>query len=206
MLGHIAENIFIYNKEKQNFNMLAPIEDLHSLNSFVTDNIYQLYQYTQNIAPKVLIFNITDTQSLADLKSIIKHRQNNYPLIVISPPTFEIPLHPQIAHYLKTNNLPELLDIIESYGVGGKKHDILLLDTYLLTPSPLKIALQQKSYKIFEVHNIEAAKHYLNRNKPKIVGIEYVPVFIPARHTLQHSHIFYVDRAQDITEIEKFLH
>ncbi len=206
MLGQITENIFIYDKGGQNAAILAQIEDLHSLNSFTTDNIYRLHQYTQNVVPKVLIFHISDAQSVAELKSIIQHRQNDYPLIVVTSPSVEVPLSPQIAHYVNADNKVELLDIIESYSVGGKKHDILLLDTYSAMTSPFKIALQQKAYKIFEVHNIEAAQQYLARNKPRIVGIEYVPAFIPARHTLQHTHIFYVDRAQDITEIEKFLH
>ena len=98
------------------------------------------------------------------------------------------------------------MDITESYCLGGKKHDILLLDTYSKQYNPLKFALLEQGYSIFEVHNIDAAKLYLSQNKPRIVGIEYTPTFIPARHTLLHNHIFYVDRAQDITEIKKFLH
>lgn len=206
MLTHTTENIFIYNKSTQNATILAQLADLQSLSSFTTDNIYQLYQYAQTVVPKVLIFHLSDTQSIADLKSIIQHRQNDYPLIVVASPTVEFPLYPEIAHYIKAENITELADITESYSIGGKRHDILLLDTYSTTVSPLKATLKYKGYKVFEVHNVQAAQQYLNRNNPKIIGIEYVPTLIPARHTLRHTHIFYVDRAQDITEIEKFLH
>jgi hypothetical protein len=201
-----SKQVFIYDKGIKNQTFSPLLRDFHNFNAFTSGNIYQLHRYAQTITPQVLLFYVTDAQSLVDLDTIIKHRQTDYPLIVILSANMQAPLYPQIAHYIAADNNDELVDIIESYNIGGKKHNVMLIDTYSPSSNPLKTALKHKGYSIFEVHNIEAAKHYLARNKPQVIGVEYVPTFIPARHTLQHSHIFYVDRAQDITEIEKFLH
>ena len=83
----------------QNF-LSEHFHDLDEIATYTTDNIYQLYQYTRALKPKVLIFNIKDESSLADLQSIINTEQNNYPLIVLISPQMQIPNFPQIAHYI----------------------------------------------------------------------------------------------------------
>ena len=206
MIQARSEQIFIYNGNMQKNFGIEQLSDFFDFNTFSTDNIYQLHQYAQKITPQVLIFNISNEKSLADLQTAMANFAGDIPLIVTAPRNFKIPPYSQIAHYVAAENEREILDIVESYSIGGKTHDVLLVDAYSPKVCPLKEALYNKGYSIFEVHNIEAARQYLMRNKPRIVGVEYVPAFIPARHTLQHSRIFYVDREQDITEIEKFLH
>ena len=206
MFFNSINHIFIYNRPVQSFPFFAQINDFDTFSAFSTNNIYQLHQYTQKIVPQLLVFNIINEKSLSELKILIENRASDFPLIVVSPAYIKIPPYPQIAHYVTAENEKQLQDIIESYSIGGKTHDILLVDAYNPQVCPFKESLYHKGYSVFEVHNIEAAQQYLMRNKPRIVGVEYAPNFIPARHTLQHNRIFYVDRAQDITEIEKFLH
>jgi hypothetical protein len=201
-----TEKVFIYNNRTGNNLFFNRLEDLRSFSSFSTDNIFQLQQYTQAFAPRVLIFNITDAQALADLKSTLNHHLPNYPLIVVVPESIDLQPNENVAHYIKAGDLTTLTDVVESYCLGEKKHDIMLLTTYTQEQTPLQKALSAEKYSIFEVHKIEAAQQYLARNNPRIVCVEYSPRFIVGRHMLQHQHIFYVDREQDITEIKKILH
>lgn len=200
-----TEKVFIYNNKASNNLFFQQLEDLHSFSSFSTDNIFQLQQYTQALTPRVLIFNITDAQTLADLKSTLKHHLPEYPLIVVAPESMNLEANENVAHYIKSGDLTTLTDVVESYCLGGKRHDIMLLTAHTQEQTPLQNALRAEKYSIFEVHKVEAAQQYLARNNPRIVCVEYSPRFIVARHTLQHPHIFYVDREQDITEIKKFL-
>ena len=206
MLHSLSEQVYIYNPNPQNDALIQQIADLHTFDTFSTNNIYQLHQYLQILPPKVMVFNIHDVQSLADLKSTLQNPPRNIPLIVVAAPSIEIDNHPAIAHYLPENKQSDLLDIVESYCMGNKKHDVMLLSLYSSPDYPLKRSFQDRHYRLFEVHNVDAALLYLSKNQPRIVCIEYTPQFIVARHTLQHSHIFYVDRQQDIDKKEKFLH
>ena len=206
MIHSSTEQIFIYNGNPQNALFFSRFEDLHSFGTFTTENIFQLQQYTQAISPRVLIFNITDAQTLADLKTILHHTPPKYPLIVVAPRSIHLQPNENVAHYIPADDPQMLTDVVESYCLGNRRHDVMLLASYSAESYPLKTALLQDNHSVFEVHHPEAARLYLARNKPRIVCIEYSPAFIPARHTLLHPHIFYVDRAQDITEIKKFLH
>ena len=206
MIYDNTEKVFIYNNQTENNLFFNQLEDLHSFSSFSTDNIFQLQQYMQALTPRVLIFNITEAQTLADLKSTLNHHLPDYPLIVVAPESMNLQPNENVAHYIKAGDLTTLTDVVESYCLGGKRHDIMLLSTYTQEQTPLQKALRAEKYSIFEVHKVEAAQQYLARNNPRIVCVEYSPRFIVARHLLQHPHIFYVDRAQDITEIKKILH
>jgi len=99
----------------------------------------------------------------------------------------------------------ELHDIIESYTIGLKKHQIMLLERYAEQPSDFQQQLIAHGYSVFTVHNLEAADIYLRRNQPQIVCVEYNLPFIHAKQWLNHERVFYVDRQQDISEIKKFL-
>jgi hypothetical protein len=111
-----------------------------------------------------------------------------------------------IAHYLKAPiDVKKLTDIIESYCLGQKKHQIMLLETIKTEQSVLVEQLENRHYNYFQVHNGMAVNQYLSKNSPKIVCIEYAIPFILERHNLDHDRIIYVDRQQDIAEIENFL-
>ncbi|MBR1756566.1 MAG: hypothetical protein IJ738_03245 [Alphaproteobacteria bacterium] len=200
-----TEKVFIYNNKASNNLFFQQLEDLHSFSSFSTDNIFQLQQYTEALTPRVTIFNITDAASLADLKSSLNHHTPVSPLVVVAPESMRLEANENVAHYIRAGDMAQLTDVVESYCLGNKKHDVMLLLSYSSTQSPLQKALSDEGYSIFSVHQAEAARQYLARNKPRIVCVEYAPRFIVARHMLFHPHIFYVDRAQDITEIKKFL-
>ena len=206
MQQSLPQQIFIYGSPMIDTAVWEHLTENHRVQTFQTDNIYQLQQYTQEITPQILIFNINDAVSLVALKQTLA-RLKTTPLIILLSPPIEISNLPQVAHHLHHPvNLAELTEIVESYSLGHHQHDALLLDNPSQSFNPLKQKLMQSGYSVFETHTIAAAQLYLQKNKTHAVLIEYMPQFIAGRHYLQHERIFYVDRQQDITEISKFLH
>lgn len=202
-------NVFFYDTERSYLSAFADIFNNKSFNTFTTDNLYQLLRYAKEITPDVMIFNLSDfgspdAQTLEMLKTLTTGK--NFPIIVLQSPLKRRDSHPRIAHYLTMPaDYEKLVDIIESYGPGGKTPQIMLLDRYLAQPDPLHLRLRQKGYDFFEVHNADAALNYLQKNRPQNIWIEYIPEFIGLKPLLTHQRVFYVDRHQDIAEIEKFL-
>lgn len=205
MLQNPAAKVFIYGNLPLPFEAVQNLADAYHLQTFQTDNLYQLQQYTREVMPKILIFQITDAAALATFRLTVGNLKNN-PLIILILPKIQIKALPEVAHHLY---LPpdehELGEIIESYSVGHRQHDILLVQNYSEANRAFKSRLLAKNYRIFEVNNINAAQLYLQKNQATAVLVEYAPQFIVGRHNLNHQRIFYVDRHQDLTEIEKFL-
>ena len=205
MLQNPAAKVFIYGNLPLPFEAVQNLADAYHLQTFQTDNLYQLQQYTREVMPKILIFQITDAAALATFRLTVGNLKNN-PLIILILPKIQIKALPEVAHHLY---LPldehELGEIIESYSIGHRHHDFLLVQNYSEANRTFKNKLLAKNYRVFEVNNISAAQLYLQKNQATAVLIEYAPQFIIGRHNLNHQRIFYVDRHQDLTEIEKFL-
>lgn len=202
--------IFVYDDNRTELMALRNVLESHNLEMFGTDNVYQLLQYADEINPDVMVFDIADdyTPATATLKHFGQEiHPERYPIIVLKPQQFPFNQYSSIAHYLHTPlDMRKFIDILESYGNGGKQHDILLLDSYSETKGNFHQELERHNISYFEVHNADAARIYLEKNTPQIVCIEYKLPYISARHSLYHPQIFYVDRHQDLTEIKNFLH
>ena len=203
-------NIFYYDNHQGLLTAFADMYDHRAYKTFGTDNIYQLLRYAHIIPPDVMIFNLQNKESpaRASIESFEKETDiRQFPIIVLKSGTEPFSPHPRIAHYLRLpQDFAKLSEIVESYGVGQKSPQFMLLDSYSENSDALHDALNRGNHSYFEVHNTEAAARYLQKNNPQNILIEYAPQFIAARHTLPHQRIFYVDRHQLSAEIEKFLH
>ena len=203
-------NIFYYDSHRELLSAFADMYDRHTYKTFGTDNIYQLLRYARAIEPDIMILNLRNKENTAKATIESFERETaaqKFPIIVLKSDTAPFSPHPRIAHYLRVpQDFAELTEIIESYGVGQKTPQFLLLDSYSEDNDALHNKLNLGKYSYFEVHNIDAAARYLQKNRPQNVLIEYTPQFVAARHTLPHQRIFYVDRHQLNAEIEKFLH
>lgn len=202
-------HIFIYDEKAKKESVLQNILSNNVYRTFHTGNAFEFIKYSKEITPDIIIFNLDDESK--NHLSIIEHfRTENdaisYPIIMIQKINPKFSVHPKVAHYIHLpSDSKKLDDIIESYCIGHKKHDIMLLDNYSSHYDKLHQSLDTGGYSYFEVHNENAAELYLSKNNPQIVCIEYSPQMITAKHNLSHNQIFYVDRDQDITEIKKFL-
>ena len=201
--------IFVYDGKAAQLRAYKDFFALRTLQMFGTDNIYKLTQYAEEIPPEIMIFNLGDNpqQTASALNWLATKSEITYPVIVLNPHNENFVPNRHIAHYLTAPfDNRKFMDIIDSYCIGNKHHQVLLLDTLTALPSPVSRQLQQHGYNFFETHTGCAANLYLSKNTPDIVCIEYSLPFILERHHLQHNRIFYVDRQQDIAEIEAFLH
>lgn len=201
--------IFVYDGKAAQLRAYKDFFALRDLQMFGTDNIYKLTQYAAEIPPEIMIFNLGDNpqQTASALECLAAKDEITYPVIVLNPHHENFVPNRYIAHYLTAPfDDRQFIDIIDSYCIGHKQHQVLLLDTLTALPNPVSRQLRQRGYNFFETHNGYAANLYLSKNTPDIVCIEYSLPFILERHNLQHNRIFYVDRQQDIAEIEAFLH
>lgn len=201
--------VFVYNNTGQNAAMLQSFLYSGVYKTFNTANIYQFLQYAKELTPNVMIFNLDDEKKLSEETTESFNTQINftsYPIVLTKPHTQKFSTHKRIAHYIHLPlELAKLQDIVESYCIGHKNHQIMLLCEYSSQYDTLHRSLDIGGYSYFEVHNIQAAEIYLQKNNPQTVFVEYTPNLLTARHSLRHDNVFYVDRQQDITEIEKFL-
>lgn len=194
--------VFIYDDSGQKTSVLQNIFSFGAYKTFLTDNAFRFLQYAGEIKPDIMILN---TKGKAP--DVLQIPPASCPVVLTGRPARGFEAYPQVAHYVSLPfEMKKLNDIAESYCFGNKRHRIMLLDTYSPHYDRLHKSLDTSSLSYFEVHNEQAASIYLSKNTPDIVLVEYTPKLVVARHNLHHDKIFYVDRHQDIAEIEKFLY
>lgn len=202
-------HVFVFDNTGQKIPVLQNMFSSGAYKIFQTGNVYQFLQYAKEITPDVMIFNLDDEKKYSEETLESFNRQVNltgYPIVLTKPHNQKFVSHPRVAHYIHLPlEMSKLSDIVESYCMGHKNHQIMLLNTYSSQYDRLHRSLDIGGYSYFEVHNEAAAEIYLSKNNPQTVFVEYNPRLVTARHNLQHNRIFYVDRQQDITEIERFL-
>lgn len=201
-------NLYFYDRQHEFLAAFADIYDNRALRTFGSDNLYELTLYAKELPPDIMIINLQQKYNPADVVDGFMSRipQVDFPIIAVNPPKEDFAAHPKIARYLDLPlDFATLNDTIESFTHGQKMHQIMLLDAYSVQTDFLHEALERRHLDYFEVHNVDAAISYLQKNNPQIVLVEYSPEFIALRHMLKHPRVFYVDRHDKSAEIEKFL-
>ena len=204
MLG----KVFLYNENKAGLSNFNDFFADRSLQMFGSDNLYHIIKYAREINPDMMIFSIQNEceKTFSPISQFEEAINAQYPIIVIRNDNTPFKMHSGVAHYLRLpRDIKKFTDITESYALGGKKHQIMLLDSYSENTSPIKRQLDTNNIPYFEVHSEIAAEIYLRKNAPQTVFIENTEAYKTACLRLKHNRIFYVDRQQDITEIKKFL-
>lgn len=112
-----------------------------------------------------------------------------------------------IANYLnKPLDAPGLLDVVESYCVGSKNHDILLLGDFWPESNILRTEMSRRKWVVFEVYDLEAAELYLSKNRPKAVCLGMPEDKCEqARLRLKHPLIMPLRNMQDLNNLERFI-
>ena len=149
-------NIVIYNEQQ---NLLTDFENLlnnRMLTTFGTNNIYQFVKYSRELFPDVMILNLesSDASMLEEFHSWITYEnKQSYPIIVLMQNNRKINVNPHIAHYLILPiDAAKLAYIVESYCLGHKHHQIMLLSSYSDEYDKLHQSLDYGQYNYFEVH------------------------------------------------------
>ncbi|MCM1323567.1 MAG: hypothetical protein NC218_05350 [Acetobacter sp.] len=200
-------NIFLYNNN--NVNKALYHQDLEERGYYLfdTDNLHKFTLYHKEITPDVLLFDFarqTPIDFIASLER--KFERSTIPLVVVSEAPKALIYHHTISHYLTHDEAKRnLLHILESYCIGNKKHHILYINLKPYERSDFSRSVKESGYTMFEVHNINAAKAYMEKNTPTIICINFEPALSKSQKIFAHPKTFYVDNRQNIKEVEQFL-
>jgi hypothetical protein len=200
-------NIFIYNNNKTNKELYHQGLQERGYFLFDTDNLHQFSMYHKEITPNVMLFDF-DRQTPLDFITSLERRfeRSTIPLIIVSEAPKALIYHPSVSHYLTHNEAKkELLDILESYCIGGKHHDILYVNLKPYEKPIFTTSVRAKNYSLFEVHNITAAKAYLEKNRSSVICINFLPALSKSQQLFAFPKTFYVENTQNVKEIEQFL-
>jgi hypothetical protein len=127
-------------------------------------------------------------------------------MIIVSEAPKALIYHPSVSHYLTHDEAKkELLDILESYCVGGKHHHILYINLKPYERPLFTKSARAEGYSVFEVHSIAAASSYLEKNRPSVICINFLPALSKSQQIFSFPKTFYVENTQNVKEIEQFL-
>ena len=178
-------NIFLYNNNTVNKELYH--QNLEKMGYFLfdTDNLHKFSLYNKEMTPNVLLFDFDGHTPIEFISSLErKFERSSIPLIVVSEAPRALIYHPSISHYLTHDEAQKrLLDILESFAKS----------------------VRNSGYSMFEVHNINAAKAYMEKNAPTIICINFQPALSKSRKLFSFPKTFYVENTQNIKEVEQFL-
>lgn len=175
---------------------------------FSTSNIYKFVQYIRELQPDLIIVD-TDAQALQDEHVIAYLRRYRVrmhkPVLMVGSRIDRC--YQGVAHYeLKPYALEKLDDIIESYCLGHKQHDVLLIDNCSSKDDKIKTEILNQNLSCFEISDANAARFYLLKNNPKCICLN-LPYDECTRvePKIQHDKIFFVDNYKQVKNLAGLL-
>lgn len=174
---------------------------------FTTDNAYKFLLYGHEIVPDVMFLDINmprinGWEVLSKINA--DNRLREIPIVILSVNQDEDLAEAKgVAHFLyKPLAIEEAAELLESYCLGGKDHDLLLVEEYEPLFNGLKQKLQKQKHSCFCTHSISGAKKYLKKNKPKKICVRMSEeLFNHAREELPGQEMTRVDNLQEIENI-----
>ncbi len=201
-------NIFLYNNNRQNKAIYH--QELEPIGYFLfdTDNLHKFTFYHKEIIPHVMLFDFAAFTSLEYITAIESKLENtSIPIIVVSEAPQSLIYHPNISHYLSHKEARKSLrEILETYCVGNKRHHILYINLKPYERSDFSKSVTESEYTMFEVHTINAARQYIQKNTPTIICVNFLPNLHQSPKLFSFPKTFYVDNTQNIKEVKQFLH
>ena len=192
-------------------DMYRSLFESHGFDVFTTDNSYKFILYAREIHPDIFILDINmpvmnGWEVVLRLKR--EERLKHIPVVMLTVRHDKRLAHAYgIANYLnKPLDAPGLLDVVESYCVGSKNHDILLLGDFWPESNILRTEMSRRKWVVFEVYDLEAAELYLSKNRPKAVCLGMPEDKCEqARLRLKHPLIMPLRNMQDLNNLERFI-
>lgn len=192
-------------------DMYRSLLESHGFDVFTTDNAYKFILYAREIHPDIFILDINmpvmnGWEVVLRLKR--EARLKHIPVVMLTVQHDKRLAHAYgIANYLnKPLDAPGLLDVVESYCVGSKNHDILLLGDFWPESNILRTEMSRRKWVVFEVYDLEAAELYLSKNRPKAVCLGMPEDKCEqARLRLKHPLIMPLRNMQDLNNLERFI-
>lgn len=203
--------VFMLDDDMIMLNMYHDILEARGYDVFTTNNAYKFLLYAKEVTPTIFIIDVNMPQVTGweVVKMIAKEPKfDEVPIVMYTISSDRDLAHVSgIAHFLhKPVDTEKLIEVIDAYCAGHKKHDILLIEDYEPEISEVKQALDEMKIDYFEVNDVRFANVYLGKNKPKIVCVKFDrSKFDEVKDEIHHDKIFYVENRQNIKELSSLL-
>lgn len=174
---------------------------------FATTNAYQMLIYAREINPDIFILDV-NMPGMSGWEVLQKINLDQFlqeiPVLMLSVSCdIDLAIAKGAAHFLnKPVEIERLNEIIESYCLGHKHHDLLLLEDFEALNSTFEKSVINRKLNYFGVHDLRAAKRYLQKNNPEYVFVCYSEMDLDeAKKQLRQNKIYRVNKEQTIDEI-----
>lgn len=199
--------VFMLDDDEIILSLYQELFEAKGYDVFATTNAYKLLLYAREMKPDVFILDINmPVLSGWDVLHMIKSddKLKDIPVVMLSIlRDLDLAVAKGAAHFLnKPLDIDALMEIVESYCLGNKNHDIMLLEDFEAVNSPFERSVREAKLSFFGIHDLFAAKRYLSRNHPRMVclSLDEEPR-AEAHQELHHEHIFDVDKNSNIIDI-----
>lgn len=199
--------IFMLDDDEIILSLYQELFEAKGYDVFATTNAYKLLLYAREMKPDVFILDINmPVLSGWDVLHMIKRddKLKDIPVVMLSIlHDLDLAAAKGTAHFLnKPLDMDALMEIVESYCLGNKNHDVMLLENFDAVDSSFERSIRQAQLSFFGIHDLLAAKRYLSRNHPRMVCLCLGQEMLnDARRELVHEHIFDVGKDSDIRDV-----
>lgn len=177
---------------------------------FTTSNAYKYLMYAREMMPDIFILDLNMPETNGwDVLQMLKQEEklHKVPVVILTIQSErELAEAAEVAHYLhKPLEAAKLQEIVETYCVGNKNHDLLLLDDFRPMLSALKDEIEKRGWRCFEIHDLGAAQGYLQKNNPKVVAVSLEGQYDETKGKLDHQRVMSLENLQNLNDIGLFL-
>ena len=203
--------VFMLDDDLVLLEMYKALLESRGFDVFTTDNAYKFILYAKEIRPDVFILdiNMPEMSGWEVVRRLKQDEQLSHIPVIMLTVRHDVNLATTygVANYVnKPLEVSMLLNIIEAYCLGAKKHDILLLGKFEDQAEAIKNQIKLHGWSWFEVYDLEAAEIYLQKNFPQVVCLELEgEMYAKAKQCLQHPLILPLKNMQDVENLERFI-
>ena len=199
--------VFILDDDRLFLRIYQQLLEAKGYEVFATDNAYKFILYGREVLPDVFFLDVNmPKMSGWEVLDRINHDKalEEVPVVVLSVNQDEDLADVKgAAHFLcKPLDMEELTEILESYCLGHKDHDILLLEGYEPMFSCCRSIREKTRKSCFCTHDLKGAKKYLKKNKPgKIIVRHSKEKFGQIQKELSGREMFRAETFQDVENL-----
>lgn len=182
--------VFIIDDKNDRVEQYSNLLKKQGIDVFATNNVYKMTKYSKELQPDLYVVD-ADVKD-PDYRMLIEYLIKNFktPLTVVCN-NIEDAWHDGVSHYvLRPMVTKKLGEVAGAYCHGGKKYDFLLLNQKKKVGMAL---VKEKS--LLNVHNVMAAKLFLQKNNVEALGVYCNPEkYSKLRDRLGFAKTFYVEK------------
>ena len=183
--------VFVLNHDEAVLYAYADYLKANGYEVFATTNDYKFILYSREIDADIFVIDTKKPDDSVFFERLKTAQKNGYtPILVLTDYTKKFVPHETIAHILfKPFKIENFADIIESYGIGKRSHDLLLVEKFREEDT---FSSNPEDFTVFKIYNMDAANSYLEKNSPANIVINLQE----KSEKLPPENLFYVENRQ----------